>query len=135
MELKIDDDFKNLIPPLKEDEFSKLEKGILQDGIRDKLIVWNETIIDGHNRYAIAKKHDLTIGRNEGNVKKYMMLINKVPTILERAMTVQKGRGTEKVPNGTFINSIHCLYLADSLLTLLLFHLHLSAMKLSINNS
>lgn len=59
MELKIDDDFKNLIPPLKKDEFEKLEKNILQDGIRDKLIIWEETIIDGHNRYEIARKHDL----------------------------------------------------------------------------
>src|SRR5699024_4509986 len=30
-----------------------------QDGIRDKLIVWDKTIIDGHNRYEIAKKHNL----------------------------------------------------------------------------
>lgn len=59
MELKIDDDFKNLIPPLKEEELTKLEKNILQDGIRDKLVVWKDTIIDGHNRYDIAKKHDL----------------------------------------------------------------------------
>src|SRR5699024_10103877 len=59
MELKIDDDFKNLIPPLKKDEFEKLEKNILQDRIRDKLIIWENTIIDGHNRYEIARKHDL----------------------------------------------------------------------------
>lgn len=62
MELTIDDDFKNLIPPLKKDEFEKLEKNILQDGIRDKLIIWEETIIDGHNRYEIAKKHKLDFG-------------------------------------------------------------------------
>src|SRR5699024_9320763 len=59
MELNIDDDFKNLIPPLKKEEFEQLEENILKDGIRDKLIVWDKTIIDGHNRYAIAKKHNL----------------------------------------------------------------------------
>lgn len=59
MGLKIDDDFKNLIPPLKKDELEKLEKNILKEGIRDKLIVWEKTIIDGHNRYEIAKKHNL----------------------------------------------------------------------------
>ena len=59
MELKIDDDFKNLIRPLDEDEFNKLESNILKEGIRDKLVVWDKTIIDGHNRYKIAQKHNL----------------------------------------------------------------------------
>lgn len=59
MELTIDDDFKNLIRPLDEDEFNKLESNILKEGIRDKLVVWDKTIIDGHNRYEIAQKHNL----------------------------------------------------------------------------
>src|SRR5699024_8113426 len=59
LELKIDDDFKNLIRPLDEDEFNELESNILKEGIRDKLVVWDKTIIDGHNRYEIAQKHNL----------------------------------------------------------------------------
>jgi len=39
MELK----FANLIPPLNEDEYSKLEQSILKEGCRDALIVWMKT--------------------------------------------------------------------------------------------
>ena len=55
----IDEQFRTLIPPLTDDEFSRLEESILKDGIRDKLVVWGETLIDGHNRYRIATKHGL----------------------------------------------------------------------------
>ena len=55
----IDEQFRTLIPPLTEDEFSRLEESILKDGIRDKLVVWGETLIDGHNRYRIATEHGL----------------------------------------------------------------------------
>ena len=56
----IDEQFRTLIPPLTDDEFSRLEESILKDGIRDKLVVWGETLIDGHNRYRIATEHGLT---------------------------------------------------------------------------
>ena len=55
----IDEQFRTLIPPLTEDEFSRLEESILKDGIRDKLVVWGDTLIDGHNRYRIATEHGL----------------------------------------------------------------------------
>lgn len=55
----IDNEFKLLIPALHQDEFQQLEENILKDGIRDPLIVWGETLIDGHNRYEIAQKHSL----------------------------------------------------------------------------
>lgn len=51
--------FKNIIPPLSADEYAQLEKNILKDGIRDPLVVWGDTLIDGHNRYSIAQKHGL----------------------------------------------------------------------------
>lgn len=57
--LIIDKEFKNLIPPLSDEEFSQLEENILRDGIQDPLKVWQGTLIDGHNRYAIARKHNL----------------------------------------------------------------------------
>lgn len=55
----IDEEFKSLIPPLAEDEYTQLEENILREGIREPLVVWDHILIDGHNRYAIAKKHDL----------------------------------------------------------------------------
>lgn len=57
-ELKIDIEFRNKIPPLTDDEFQKLEENILADGeIREPIVVWNGTIVDGHNRWMIIQKH------------------------------------------------------------------------------
>ena len=56
----IDEQFRTLIPPLTDDEFKRLEENILKEGIRDKLVVWDNTLIDGHNRYRIATEHGLT---------------------------------------------------------------------------
>lgn len=55
----IDNEFKKLIPPLTPDEFKQLEENIISEGIRDNLIIWNNILIDGHNRYEIAQKHGL----------------------------------------------------------------------------
>lgn len=59
MTLNIDQEYKELIPPLSAEEFAQLESNILRDGCLHPIVTWNETIIDGHNRYAICKKHDL----------------------------------------------------------------------------
>lgn len=59
MELKIDKELECLIPPLSASEFDQLEASVLEEGFRDKLIVWNGTLVDGHNRYRIAQKHGL----------------------------------------------------------------------------
>jgi hypothetical protein len=60
-ELQIYEVFQNLIPPLPVAEFSQLEQNILDEGIRDPIVVWEDTdyIVDGHNRYTIAQKHNL----------------------------------------------------------------------------
>ena len=57
-DLKIDPEFEEKIPPLTEDEFLLLEQNIVADGeVLDPLIIWNNTILDGYNRYRILKKH------------------------------------------------------------------------------
>lgn len=58
-ELKINPKFRDLIPPLSTDEYEQLEKNLLADGIREPLVVWGNALIDGHNRYRIALKHNL----------------------------------------------------------------------------
>jgi hypothetical protein len=49
--------------PLRAEELDALEKSVLQDGIRDPLIVWNREgsliLVDGHHRYRLAQKHGL----------------------------------------------------------------------------
>lgn len=57
--LKIDPEFKALIPPLLPDEYKQLEDNITADGCRDPLSIWNGILIDGHNRYEICTKHGI----------------------------------------------------------------------------
>ena len=56
--LTIDPEFEAKCPPLTEDELSQLEENILEEGlVLMPLIVWNNSIVDGHNRYRIAQEH------------------------------------------------------------------------------
>lgn len=56
--LTIDPEFEAKCPPLTEDELAQLEENILEEGlVLMPLIVWNNTIVYGHNRYKIAQKH------------------------------------------------------------------------------
>ncbi len=54
MLLKIDQEFKNLIPPLTHEERTGLENNIKANGCETPITVWDGTIIDGHNRYEIC---------------------------------------------------------------------------------
>jgi hypothetical protein len=56
MSLKIDSEFKNLIPPLTSEEYQGLEQSIIAEGCRDALVTWQGTLIDGHNRYEICTR-------------------------------------------------------------------------------
>lgn len=59
MELRIDEGLKAYIDPLTPDEHESLERSILAEGCRDALVVWDDLLIDGHNRYGICQKHGL----------------------------------------------------------------------------
>lgn len=62
--IKIDPEFRALIPPLTDEERRQLEENILADGCRDPLVTWCGLLIDGHNRYEICeangKDYDVT---------------------------------------------------------------------------
>ena len=56
--LQIDPEFERQIPPLTDDEYKQLEENIVSEGVvLMPLIVWNGTIVDGHNRYKIVRAH------------------------------------------------------------------------------
>ena len=57
-QLKIDPEFEKVIPPLTKDEYHQLEQNILDDGrIIMPIAVWGDIIVDGHNRYRIAREY------------------------------------------------------------------------------
>ena len=64
-ELKIDDEFKNALPPLTDAEFTLLETNVVENGCEMPLVVWNGVIVDGHNRYKICRKHNIPFAVEE----------------------------------------------------------------------
>ena len=58
-EIIIDKEFQELLPTLDPETFRLLEENIMQNGCRDALVVWNNILVDGYNRYSICKKHDI----------------------------------------------------------------------------
>lgn len=80
--MKVNEEFKRLIPALSVEEFKQLEANILSEGIRDPLVVWNGYLVDGHNRYTIASQHGLeykTVNKEfkDGNAVKIWMIDNQ----------------------------------------------------------
>ena len=57
---KIDPEFKALIPPMSPEEYKQLEQNILaHKKCRDAIILWDDTIVDGHNRFRICAEHGI----------------------------------------------------------------------------
>lgn len=57
IELKIDPEFQAKIPPLTDDEFKQLRENIINDGeVYEPICVWNDTIVDGHNRWKVIQE-------------------------------------------------------------------------------
>lgn len=65
MKLTINESFNRLLGKLSEEEVTELEASILSEGVRDPIVTWKGTIIDGHNRYRIATKHGLPFKTTE----------------------------------------------------------------------
>lgn len=58
VELKIDKEFKEKIPPLTDAEFEQLRENILSDGeVYEPIVTWNGVIVDGHNRWRIIQEN------------------------------------------------------------------------------
>lgn len=124
MEITVNPKFESLIPRLTDDEFKQLEENVLRDGITEPLVVWNGMLIDGHNRYKLAKKHGLDfktrdvafdsesdaeiwIIKNQfgrRNLSKYdrsILALRLKPVIAERAKENERlgGKGSQKSVN------------------------------------
>ena len=58
VELRIDPEFRDKIPPLTPDEFEQLRENILEvKEVFEPITVWNGVIVDGHNRWKIVQEH------------------------------------------------------------------------------
>jgi len=59
MNIIINDELLQYIDPLTPNEHAALERSLLAEGCRDALVLWGEVLVDGHNRYAICRKHGI----------------------------------------------------------------------------
>ena len=59
MNITINEELRSFIDPLTEIEYAALERSLRLEGCRDALVLWNDILIDGHNRYAICRKLDI----------------------------------------------------------------------------
>ena len=67
MTININEDLRAYIDPLTEDEYAALERSLLTEGCRDALVLWGDLLVDGHNRYAICKKHGIAFNTVQGH--------------------------------------------------------------------
>jgi DNA modification methylase len=58
-QIEINQELKELIQPLSTEEYQLLEQSIINEGCRDALILWNNTMVDGHNRHEICIKNNI----------------------------------------------------------------------------
>ncbi len=68
MNILVREDLKAYIDPLTTDEHDALERSLLQEGCRDALVLWGDTLVDGHNRYGICQKHGIPFQTLQSNV-------------------------------------------------------------------
>jgi len=52
-EITIDEEFRLLLPELDKETFALLEESLLQHGCMHPIVLWGNTIIDGHNRHSM----------------------------------------------------------------------------------
>ena len=82
-DLVVDREFEELLPVLTPEEFERLEKSVVKNGMLDPIKVWEEPdtgkyiIIDGHNRCKISKKNNISLNYWE-NYK--IMYADELPT-------------------------------------------------------
>jgi len=63
--LKVHSELQTLLPPLSDTEYQGLKADILEHGCLSPIVVWNDIIVDGHNRYAICQDHELAFDTTE----------------------------------------------------------------------
>jgi len=55
----LDEEFRALLPALDNETYALVEKNILENGCLFPLVLWDNILIDGFNRYEICTKHDI----------------------------------------------------------------------------
>jgi ParB-like chromosome segregation protein Spo0J len=107
MILKINEEYKQLLPGLTEEEYESLKQSISESGIRVKLQVLEDgTILCGHNRYNIAKElkipekdipYEVIDITGDDNIRKYIIEDNLLRRQLNTAWKVQLSEKLDEI--------------------------------------
>lgn len=90
--IQIDEELENLLPKLEIEKYNLLKADIIKNGCINPIIIWNDLIVDGHNRYRICKENNIEFKTKEMN------FANKQEAMIW-AWTTQKAR--RNVDDGT----------------------------------
>jgi transcriptional regulator with XRE-family HTH domain len=67
LNITINEELRAIADPLTAVEYEALERSLLTEGCRDALVLWNDVLIDGHNRYDICKRHGIEFRTVQNN--------------------------------------------------------------------
>ena len=59
-QLIVFDEFKKLVVPLARKEYQQLESDISKNGCKEAIMVWHNIIVDGHKRFEICKRLNIS---------------------------------------------------------------------------
>ena len=68
MNVIIDKEFQSVMFKIRDDEYEGLKQSILTEGCRDPLVMWNNILIDGYNRYEICQKYNIEFSTVETQI-------------------------------------------------------------------
>jgi transcriptional regulator with XRE-family HTH domain len=67
LNITINEELRSFADPLTATEFAALERSLLAEGCRDALVLWGDVLVDGHNRYAICRQHNIEFRTVQNN--------------------------------------------------------------------
>lgn len=59
MKIHINPKFRSVLLPLSLETSKGLESSLIDDGCREPLVLWNGTLVDGHNRHSICQRRGI----------------------------------------------------------------------------
>ena len=104
----INQEIKDRLWKLNETEYSNLEQSLIKEGCRENILTWNNTIVDGHNRYEICKRHHIPYITTEKHFENLNQVLKWVDTnqlsrrnLTDEQRTILYGRISKinKLPN------------------------------------
>ena len=57
--LSIDEEFRQIAPPISKAEHDELERSLIAEGCRDPIVIWDGVILDRHHRYEICRRRNI----------------------------------------------------------------------------